>query len=99
MLIGMLITFKTYQSNVAYRCALFLVDRDRGELISHIADKTAEIRFSMSEGIAGHVATTGEVINTAQAYEHPKFNPEIDKKSGINVLCHAFLVLINRCRI
>lgn len=60
------------------------MDRERGELISHIADNhNEEIRFRMDAGIAGHVASTGEVINTAQAYDHPKFNSEIDKKSGM----------------
>lgn len=40
-------------TNVIYRCALFLVDRERGELISHIADHHEEIRFRMDAGIAG----------------------------------------------
>lgn len=75
----------------ADRCALFLVDRERGELISHIADHHhEEIRFKMDAGIAGHVASTGELINTTQAYDHPKFNSEIDKKSGYKtqtILC------------
>lgn len=75
----------------ADRCALFLVDRERGELISHIADHHhEEIRFRMDAGIAGHVASTGELINTTHAYDHPKFNSEIDKKSGYKtqtILC------------
>jgi adenylate cyclase len=30
-------------------------------------------------GIAGRVATTGEMMNVADPYSHPDFNPEIDR--------------------
>jgi hypothetical protein len=33
-------------------------------------------------GIAGHVATTGEVVNIKDVYEDSRFNPAMDKKSG-----------------
>jgi hypothetical protein len=56
------------------RCSLFKVDRETNELYAEIFDGTtqttsdekkrdlkSEIRFPMRLGIAGHVATTGEV--------------------------------------
>ena len=33
-------------------------------------------------GLAGYVAKTGEVLNISNAYEDPRFNPEVDKKTG-----------------
>lgn len=45
--------------------------------------------------VTGHVASTGELINTAQAYDHPKFNRDIDLKSGnFFFLFNPILVLI-----
>lgn len=68
----------------ADRCTVFLVDYDTKELWSLVAQgmEDFEIRFPMEKGIAGHVATTGEVLNIPDAYADPRFNPEIDKKTG-----------------
>ena len=44
----------------------------------------------MDAGIAGHVATTGETLNIANAYGDPRFNQEIDTKTGFktkSILC------------
>ena len=77
----------------ADRATLFLVDREKGELWSKVAQGvgTAEIRFPMSQGIAGHVATTGETLNIADAYQHPLFNREIDQKTGYRT--HTLLAM------
>src|SRR5436305_15047461 len=66
----------------ADRCSLFLVDKARGELWSKIAQGvgTREIRFPMGKGIAGSVAETNTAINIADAYDDPRFNPEVDKE-------------------
>ena len=39
-------------------------------------------RLKMGEGIAGTVAKTGDPIIVEDAYQHPKFNPDFDKKTG-----------------
>lgn len=44
----------------------------------------------MSQGIAGQVATTGQTLNIADAYDNPSFNQAIDKKTGYRtkgILC------------
>src|SRR5208283_1655307 len=52
----------------ADRCTLFILDRDRGELWSKVAQGAAkEIRVKLGQGIAGTVAATGEVINITDA--------------------------------
>eukprot|EP01064_Diplonema_japonicum_P034633 TRINITY_DN7244_c7_g1_i1.p1 TRINITY_DN7244_c7_g1~~TRINITY_DN7244_c7_g1_i1.p1 ORF type:complete len:1012 (+),score=253.83 TRINITY_DN7244_c7_g1_i1:158-3037(+) len=73
------------------RCALFMVDKEHNQLYSTVANQTGgEIRFTMSQGIAGHVARTGEIQNIPDAYADERFNIEVDKKTGFvtrNILC------------
>ncbi len=74
----------------ADRCTLFLVDRDRGELWSKIAQGSSEIRMPIGIGIAGAVASTGDSINVPDAYLDPRFNRAIDAVTGYrtrNILC------------
>ena len=74
----------------ADRCTLFLLDKENGQLWSKIAEGTQEIRIPMHMGIAGHVATTGEVLNIPDAYNDKRFNKDIDLKTGYRtrtILC------------
>lgn len=66
----------------AERSSLFLVDEETRELYSVIAQKEGEIRFPLDSGIAGHVAATGKSLLIPDAYQDPRFNPEIDRKTG-----------------
>ncbi len=67
----------------ADRCTVFLLDAEKNELWSKVAiGVREEIRFPADKGIAGHAATTGEVLNIPDAYADYRFNPEIDKKTG-----------------
>lgn len=48
------------------------------------------MRIASNQGIAGHVATSGELINIRNAYEHPLFYSGIDEVTGFktrNILC------------
>src|SRR5260221_5247636 len=76
----------------ADRCTLFLVDRDRGELWSKVAQGVAmkEIRFPIGRGIAGAVAETNTSVNIPDAYADPRFNQAVDKQTGYrtrSILC------------
>ena len=75
----------------ADRCSLFILDRERKELWSKVAQgATAEIRVPVGKGIAGGVAQTGEVINLSDAYADPRFNRTIDLSTGYRtrtILC------------
>lgn len=87
-----LILMAAARSIGADRGTLYLVDRERDELWSKAAQGPVmvEIRLPMGKGLAGYVAKTGETVNIADAYADPRFNPEIDRKSGYrthNVLC------------
>lgn len=76
----------------AERSTFYIVDQERGELWSQIAQKAEilEIRLKIGVGIAGYVAKTGEIINIEDAYNDDRFDPTTDKKTGYHtrsILC------------
>ncbi len=83
---------KTMELMDAERTTLFLVDEANGQLWSKVAQGPAlkEIRIPLGAGIAGLVATTGEIVNIPDAYQDPRFNPEVDRATGYRtrtILC------------
>ncbi|HVR88349.1 MAG TPA: GAF domain-containing protein [Candidatus Limnocylindria bacterium] len=75
------------QATDAERCTVYLVDQARKELWSRIASRTAmEIRLPLGAGIAGQAAQTGETINVPDAYADPRFDRNVDLRSGYRTL-------------
>src|SRR5688572_11880491 len=62
------------------RSTVFLVDHERRELLSLVAQDVEgnAIRIPMSTGIAGAVASTGEIIDIPDAYQDTRFNASVD---------------------
>ena len=76
----------------ADRSTLFLVDRKTREIWSKVAQGSdmVEIRVPIGRGVAGTVAATGETINIPDAYADPRFNQEVDRRTGYRtrtILC------------
>ena len=76
----------------ADRSTIFLLDAERNELWSRVALglEEQEIRIPADRGIAGHVATTGELLNVSDPYADPRFNPNVDRQTGYrtrSILC------------
>lgn len=76
----------------ADRCTVFLLDKAKDELWSKVAlgMDSQEIRFPADKGLAGYVVKTGEPLNIPDAYNDPRFNPDIDKETGYKtktILC------------
>ncbi|MBL8200900.1 MAG: ATP-binding cassette domain-containing protein [Chromatiales bacterium] len=77
----------------AERASLFLVDRERQQLILQVAQDAPQagaIRIPLGSGIAGAAATTGKTVRVADAYADPRFNPEVDRTTNFrtrSVLC------------
>ncbi len=78
----------------AERGTLYLIDEPRGELFSRVlldgTDDLKEVRLQLGEGLAGHVAATGEVLNIEDAYTDPRFARAFDQLSGYR--CHSMLI-------
>jgi adenylate cyclase len=71
---------------------LFLIDSKTGELWSKVAQgsEVKEIRVPRGKGIAGHVALSGDTVNIPDAYADPRFNPDVDRRTGYRtrtILC------------
>ena len=76
----------------AERGTLFLNDPASGELCSRVAQGTfnREIRLLNTEGIAGAVFQSGQGEIVHDAYADPRFNRDIDDKTGFrtkSILC------------
>ncbi len=69
----------------ADRATIYVIDESSRELWSRVltGDRMREIRLPLDgRGLAAEVARSGQVISIADAYEDPRFNPEVDARSG-----------------
>ncbi|XXF77010.1 HD domain-containing phosphohydrolase [Myxococcaceae bacterium GXIMD 01537] len=86
-----LILYEASKVVEADRCSLFILDRERNELWSKVAQGSkSEIRLPVGSGIAGQVAQTGSIINIPDAYADERFNRSFDVSSGYHtqtILC------------
>jgi serine phosphatase RsbU (regulator of sigma subunit)/anti-sigma regulatory factor (Ser/Thr protein kinase) len=77
----------------ADRGTLYLIDKAQGELFSHVLQKDTgalrEIRLEIGQGVAGHVAATGQVMNIQDAYGDSRFMRSFDQVTGYR--CHTIL--------
>ena len=76
-------TRKLAQLLNADRASLFLVEGE--ELVLKVAehlDEMGEIRIPLGSGIAGAVAQSGEAIRIDDAYADPRFNRDVDQRTG-----------------
>jgi adenylate cyclase len=76
----------------AERATLFLYDAETGELFSRVAqgEGVTELRIRATTGIAGAVFGAGTTEIVADAYQDPRFNQEVDRRTGYrtrNLLC------------
>src|SRR5689334_22258854 len=63
----------------ADRASIFLLDERKEQFWSKVALGSDEVlHFDARSGIAGMSATSGEIINVADAYADARFNPTID---------------------
>jgi HD-GYP domain-containing protein (c-di-GMP phosphodiesterase class II) len=82
----------------AERSSLFLVDRERHELWSKIAQhlEVREIRVKIGTGIAGHVAATGQTIHIPEAYADPRFDQSTDLQTGYRTRSILAVPMVNK---
>jgi transcriptional regulator with GAF, ATPase, and Fis domain len=76
----------------AERATIFLADSERHELYSHLGVglRHDQIRIPWETGIAGWVFTHGKSLNIVDPYHDPRFNKDVDPRTGFvtkNVLC------------
>jgi adenylate cyclase len=82
----------------ADRCTLFLYDRKTNELVSRVAEELEikEIRIPADRGIAGAVFTTRQTENIADPYRDPRFNKEVDRRTGYRTESILAMPIVNK---
>ncbi len=80
----------------ADRSTLFIVNAEEGILWSKVAQKTEPITIAIGKGIAGWVAQAGETVNIRDAYNDPRFNSEIDHRTGYHTRSLLCMPVKNR---
>jgi len=82
----------------ADRSTLFIHDRRTNELWSRVAEGmgTKEIRFPAGAGIAGAACANREVINIPDAYADPRFNQEVDRRTGYRTRSILCMPVVNK---
>ncbi|MGK4000421.1 PP2C family protein-serine/threonine phosphatase [Sorangium sp. So ce1024] len=66
----------------ADRGSVFLYDEEEKELYSRVATGETQIRVSIDKGIAGECARRRQTIVVDDCYADPRFNPDIDRRTG-----------------
>ncbi|APZ91473.1 sigma-54 interaction domain-containing protein [Fuerstiella marisgermanici] len=74
------------------RSSIFLWDKERKEVEARpaLGVKNGALRLPAGEGIVGETLRTGQAIVVDEAYEDPRFNQEVDQRSGYrtrNLIC------------
>ncbi len=74
------------------RSSIFLWDKDRNEVEARpaLGVKGSSLRLPAGEGVVGETLKTGKSICVDDAYDDPRFNQEVDRKSGYrtrNLIC------------
>lgn len=67
---------------LADRCTLWLLDRDTDQLWTKVAHGVKALTMPANAGLAGHALMKNETIFIEDAYQDPRFNPEMDLKTG-----------------
>jgi phosphoserine phosphatase RsbU/P len=82
-LIHIILNLATRQTGAA-RGTVFLVDREHNEIWSLVGLGLEQqvIRLPADRGIAGWVAREGHAVRLDNAYDDPRFEPDVDRKLG-----------------
>ncbi len=91
-----LIIKKVTEAVGAERTSLYLIDWDKGEIWTKVAEQFKEIRLPIGQGISGRVAETGDIINVADAWNLPYFDRRFDEESKFRTRSVLCLPISNR---
>jgi adenylate cyclase len=82
----------------ADRSTLFLYDRKTNELFSRVAEglEMKEIRIPADRGIAGAVFTTRQTENIVDPYNDPRFNKDVDRRTGYHTESILAMPIVNK---
>jgi phosphoserine phosphatase len=79
----------------AERGTVWLYDAATDELVLEVATGIAPVRVPAGVGIAGSCARSRKIINVPDCYADPRFNADVDKRSGYHTRCMLTLPMID----
>jgi phosphoserine phosphatase RsbU/P len=79
----------------ADRSSVWLYDEARDELILEIATGIDPVRVPSGMGLVGSCARNRAIINVPDCYADPRFDPELDRRSGYRTRCMLTLPLVD----
>ncbi len=79
----------------AERASVWLLDAPAQELFVEVASDLSQIRVPLGRGFVGMCAQGREPINVPDCYADPRFNAEVDRRSGFHTRCSLTLPLID----
>jgi len=66
----------------ADRCTVWIVSDDKKTIWTKVSHGMDAIELPINSGIVGHTIMTGRRVLIDDVYQHEKFNPDVDKKTG-----------------
>ena len=79
----------------AERASVWLLDAAADELWLEISSDLAQVRVPVGVGLAGSCARERQLINVPDCYADPRFNRDVDRRSGFRTRCSLTLPLID----
>jgi phosphoserine phosphatase len=79
----------------AERGSVWLYEPEADELVLEVATGIAPVRVPAGAGMVGACAHTRDIINVPDCYADPRFNPEVDKRTGYRTRCMLTLPLVD----
>jgi len=64
------------------RATLWLIDEEEGVFWTKVGHGISNLKIPLSIGIIGEVYSLKETVIVNDPYNHPKFNPDVDKKTN-----------------
>jgi phosphoserine phosphatase RsbU/P len=79
----------------AERCSVWLHDAVAGELVLEVSTDLQRVRMPVGVGLVGTCARDRRILNVPDCYADPRFDQQVDRRSGFRTRCSLTLPLID----
>lgn len=79
----------------AERASVWMLEDDGTHLRLEVTSDLGALRLALGQGLVGRCAAEVRLINVADCYADPRFNPEMDRRSGYHTRCLVAVPLVD----